>query len=226
MPASLTLPQAFALLLVASDGRRIPPGQVLDAGLAGAALGELALRGMVSLDHNRVIVAKAPPPGDPALDGFLTLLETAPAPRRPTSWVARLGNRGFREAVLNGLVARGVLGREEKRFLAVFPSVRWPERDAGPAKALRAEVSAVLRGQAEPTPFTSALIGLLQATRTLRPLFGTQDRALLRRITEGDWVAAAVRTIVQRAQSAGGGADGADGGDGGGGDGGGGGGGE
>lgn len=221
MSESLTLPEALALLLLDPGGRLLATGQAFDAGLAGAALGDLALRGQVSLERKRVVVAKAPPTGNSAVDGFVHFLEAAPSPRRPTSWVSRLGNRGLRDAVLGGLVHREVLAREERRVLGIFPSVRWPERDGGPEKALRAELWAVLQGQAAPTPFTTALIGLLQATRSLRTQFGPQDRARVRWITQGDWIAEAVRFVIRQAESSVGGIDGVDGG---GGDGGGGGG--
>ncbi|NII40203.1 hypothetical protein E9228_000822 [Curtobacterium flaccumfaciens] len=216
----LTLPEALALLLISPEGRITTTGTVFDLGLAGAALGDLALRGHVTLDHGRVAVAKAPPIGEPTLDGFTTFLEAAPSPRQPATWVSRLADRALRDSVLGGLVTRGVLGREPGRALAFFPSVLWPERDPRPTRALRAEVDAVLRGQAPPTPFTTALIGLLRSTRTLRRQFGTHDRARVRSITGDDWVAAAVRIVVKQTQSrgdgfAGGGfiASGSDGGD-------------
>jgi hypothetical protein len=197
----LTLPEALALLLISPEGRVTTLGQVFDAGLAGAALGDLALRGRVSLDRGRVVVAKAPPTGQPTIDGFTNFLQAAPSPRTPTTWVTRLGNRALRDSVLGGLVARGILERQPGRALAFFPSTLWPERDPRPGQALRAEVEAVLQGHAAPTPFTTALIGLLRATRTLRTQFGSHDRARLRWITGGDWVAGAVRTVVQQARS-------------------------
>jgi hypothetical protein len=199
----VTLPEALALLLVSPEGRITTNGTVFDLGLAGAALGDLALRGRVTLDRGRVLVAKAPPTGEPTIDGFTNLLQTSSAPHQPSTWVAQLGNRALRDSVLGGLVARGVLGREPGRALAIFPSVRWPERDPRIRQALRAEVDAVLRGQAAPTPFTTALIGLLRATRTLRGQFGTHDRARLRWITADDWVATAVRVVVKQTLSRG-----------------------
>jgi len=216
----LTLPEALALLLISPEGRITTTGTVFDLGLAGAALGDLALRGRVALDLGRVAVAKVPPIGEPTLDGFTTFLAAAPSPQQPATWIRRLSDRALRESVLGGLVVRGVLGREPGRAQAFFPSVLWPEQDPRPGQALRAEVDAVLRGQAPPSPFTTALIGLLRSTRTLRRQFGTHDRARVHSITGDDWVAAAVRVVVKQTQSRGDGftgggfvASGSDGGD-------------
>jgi hypothetical protein len=215
-----TLPEALALLLISPEGRITTTGKVFDLGLAGAALGDLALRGRVTLDRGRVVVAKAPPIGEPTLDGFTTFLDAAPSPRQPSTWVTELADRALRDSALGGLVARGVLGRDPGRAHAFFPSVLWPERDPRPGQALRAEVDAVLRGQAPPSPFTTALISLLRSTRTLRQQFGTHDRTRVRSITGDDWVAAAVRVVVKQTQSRGDGftgggfvASGSDGGD-------------
>ena len=216
----LTLPEALALLLISPEGRITTTGTVFDLGLAGATLGDLALRGRVTLNLGRVAVATAPPIGEPTLDGFTTFLAAAPSPQLPATWIRRLSDRALRESVLGGLVVRGILGREPGRALAFFPSALWPERDPRPGQALRAEVDAVLRGQAPPSPFITALIGLLRSTRTLRRQFGTHDRTRVRSITGDDWVAAAVRVVVKQTQSRGDGftgggfvASGSDGGD-------------
>lgn len=201
MAEQLTLPQAFALLLVRPDGKIGMAAQNLTVGLGGAVLADLALRGLVTYERPRVLARKAPPTGDPVLDGPHGEILAAPSSRRVTSWVGRLGKRPLRDAVLDGLVQRGILDRQERRVLGIFPSTVYPERDGGPEKLLRGSIGDVLRGALVPTPFTAALIGLLDATGTLRPQFGKVDRALVRRITEGDWVAPAVKSVLQSQQA-------------------------
>lgn len=201
MAEQLTLPQAFALLLVRPDGKMGMAAQGLTVGLGGAVLADLALRGLVMYERPRVLARKAPPTGDPVLDGAHAEILAAPSPRRVTSWVGRLGKRPLRDAVLDGLVRQGILDRQERRVLGLFPSTAYPERDGAAEKLLRGSVGEVLRGTLIPTPFTAALIGLLDATGMLRPQFGKVDRALVRRITEGDWVAPAVKSVLQSQQA-------------------------
>jgi hypothetical protein len=202
MSARLTLPQALALLLLRPDGKLATTGQVFDAGAAGAVLADLALRGVLQFDGRKVVPVKSAAIGDPVLDGMKEQIDLAPAPRRPSSWVSRNANGALREAVLAGLVDRGLVTRQEHRVLGIFPSARWPERDGGPAKLLRGEIGDVLHLGVAPSPFAVALIGLLNATGTLRGQFGKVDRQRVKELTDGDWVAGAVKTVVQSRQTA------------------------
>ncbi|WIB36964.1 MULTISPECIES: GPP34 family phosphoprotein [unclassified Curtobacterium] len=206
MAEQLTLPQALALLLVRPDGKVGLTEQGITVGLGGAVVGELALRGLLTYEHPHVIARKAPLTGDPLLDGPFTEIVATPKSRRAGFWVGRFGKNALRIAVLEGLAERGILDREERRALGIFRSTVYPERDGGPEKALRAGIADVLEGRLLPTPFTAALIGLLDATGTLRKQFGKVDRAIVRRITEGDWVAPAVKSVLAAQAAATGGA--------------------
>ncbi len=204
MAAQLTVPQAFALLLLRSDGRFGMVSQGLAVGLGGAVLADLEIRRLVTYEHPRVLPHKAPFTGDPVLDRVFDDLLSATKPRRAAAWVGRFGTKALREGVLDQLVQAGILGRQERRVLGLFPSVAYPERDGGPEKLLRGAIADVLGGTALPTPFTAALIGLLNATGALKPQFGKVDRRLVASITAGDWVAPAVKSVLQSQQTAGG----------------------
>jgi hypothetical protein len=202
MSVQLTLPQAYALLLLRPEGKLAVSSQTFDPGAAGAVIGDLTLRGSLQFDGHKVIPVKTAPVDDPVVDGMKEQIDLAPAPRRASSWVSRNANGALREAVLTGLVDRGLVTRQEHRVLGIFPSVRWPERDGGPAKLLRGEIDDVLHARVAPTPFAVALIGLLHATSTLRGQFGKVDRQLVKDMTRGDWVADAVKKVVQSRQAA------------------------
>ena len=202
MSAQLTLPQAYALLLLRPDGKLAVSSLAFDPGAAGAVLGDLALRGLLQLDGRKVVPVKSAAVGDPVIDGMKEQIDLAPAPRRPASWVSRYATVTLRAAVLAGLVDRGLVTRQEHRIFGILASARWPERDAGPAKLLRGEIGDVLHLGAAPSPFQVALIGLLNATGTLRGQFGKVDRQHVKALTDGDWVAGAVKSVVQSRQTA------------------------
>ncbi|WIB78791.1 GPP34 family phosphoprotein [Curtobacterium sp. MCPF17_002] len=202
MAESLTIPQAFALLQIAPDGRRSTDAQRLDLGLAGAVLADLALRGSITLQRGLVATASGRVTGDATLDEVLGSIAACGAPRKAKWWVQRLGKRPLREAVLAGLVQRGVISEEQRTTLVLFTTTRHPELDAGPESLVRSGIADVLAQRAEPSAFLAALIGLLDATNTLRNQFGRVDKGLVRSIAEGEWASPAVRAVLSEIQSA------------------------
>jgi hypothetical protein len=204
MDRSLTLPQAFALLLIAPDGRRATDGQTFDIGLGGAVLADLALRGSVSLADKRVTVTNGAPTGDAVLDDALGSIAASGKPRAAKTWVTNLGRRPLRDAVTASLVDAGLLDEEQRTRLGIFTSTRYPEKDGAPEAALRRELGDVLIGAATPTTSSATLIGLLDATKTLHKQFELIDRRLVKQITagEGDWASPAVKAVLEQIQAA------------------------
>ncbi|WIB69568.1 GPP34 family phosphoprotein [Curtobacterium sp. MCBD17_026] len=202
MAEQLTVPQAFALLQVEPDGRHALDGSTLDTGLAGAVLADLALRGAVSLQDGLVAVVNGAATGDPVLDGVVGSIAAAGAPRKAKWWVSRLGKRQLRDDVFAGLVELGVISIEQGKVLGLFPTTKHPERDGAPEALLRSGIADVLAGRAGPTPFSAAVIGLLDATNTLRKQFGAVDKDLLKEITSGTWASPAVKAVLEEIEAA------------------------
>lgn len=98
-------------------------------------------------------------------------------PRKAKWWVQRLGKRPLHEAVTASLADRGVITVEQGRTLGTFPTTNYPEQHGRPEAVLRPDFADVPAGWAQPTPFADAVIGLLDATDTLRKQFGAVDRA-------------------------------------------------
>lgn len=202
MAEQLTVPQAFALLQIEADGKRAVDGQRLDTGLAGAVLADLALRGAVSLEGKEVRVVDGTATGDPVLDGVMGTIAAAGSPRKAKWWVAKLGRRQLRDDVLSGLVTQGLLSTEQRYTLGIFASTAYPERDGTPEALVRSAIADVLAERTPPTPFTAALIALLDATGTIRKQFGKVDKALVQDITAGSWASPAVKAVLQQIQTA------------------------
>ncbi|MCS6547160.1 GPP34 family phosphoprotein [Curtobacterium flaccumfaciens pv. flaccumfaciens] len=202
MAEQLTVPQAFALLQVEPDGRHALDGSTLDTGLAGAVLADLALRGAVSLQDGLVAVVNGAATGEPVLDGVVGTIAAVGAPRKAKWWVSRLGKRQLRDDVFAGLVARGIISVEQGKVLGLFPTTKHPERDRAPEALLRSGIADVLGGRAGPTPFSAAVIGLLDATNTLRKQFGAVDKDLVKEITSGTWASPAVKAVLEEIEAA------------------------
>ncbi|MGK7870146.1 GOLPH3/VPS74 family protein [Falsiroseomonas sp. E2-1-a20] len=164
----LTMPEEILLLLLDDEtGKPVGlPGPAGDLALAGAILMELALAGRIDTDLDRLVVVQQRPTGDALLDGVLARLATGAPERTSRWWIQDLAKSGpeFRTAILDRLVAAGVLRRIEDRFLWVFPERRYPKAEG---RAETAEVRRRLRGvlleDEIPDPRDALLIGLARA---------------------------------------------------------------
>ncbi|MFL1462199.1 GPP34 family phosphoprotein [Roseococcus sp. DSY-14] len=165
----LTMPEEIMLLLLDDrTGRPIGlPAPAGDYALASAMLMELSLQGRVDTDMERLVVANAAPTGDDALDEALAMIAASPVVRDSKHWIVELGRRAthFRERVLESLAGKGVLRKEEGRFLWVFPDRRYPKGAEGAAevKEVRARLREVLLEDTIPEPRESLMIGLARA---------------------------------------------------------------
>lgn len=92
-------------------------------------------------------------------------------PRLARHWVTKLPRHlKVGRAVGHSLAGRGVLEERRTKVLGLFARTTWPERDPGPERRLRAELTGVLVGGLAPTAATASLIGLLEALGVTRRL--------------------------------------------------------
>src|SRR5690606_10547624 len=109
--------------------------------------------------------------------------------------------------VLDRLVDRGLLRREERRILGVFRSTRWPAADQEHEARLRARIRRILEDGETPDPRTAAIIGLLSASGampTLRPPLPWTSATVTRakELELGHWGSEAVASAVSRTAAA------------------------
>jgi Golgi phosphoprotein 3 len=167
------MPEELLLLMLDDRTGRlhdsVGPGG--DFALAGAVLAELSLAGRIDSDLRRLWVADATPTGDALLDGALARIAADAAPRDSRHWIALLGAdaEDLREVLFQRLVAKGVLRREQGRFLWVFPERRYPAVSGREEREVKARLLGVLFDDDIPEPRDALLIGLCRAAS----LFGT-----------------------------------------------------
>lgn len=198
------------LLLMDDDGASIQGAGTLYYTLGGAVLTELALLGRIQTDDSGVLngprvtpVGQGPLP-DPLLQwAYDTIAEKT---QRVQPLLIALGADLWR-VVLDRLVDRGLLRREEKRMLGVFRTTRWPAADAAHEARLRARIRRILEDGEAPDPRTAAIIGLLFASGampSLRPPLPWTSTTVTRasEIGRGLWGPEAVATAVTRTAAA------------------------
>jgi hypothetical protein len=166
----LTMPEEIILLLLDDKtGRPIGlPAPAGDYAIATAILMQLSLNGSIDTDLEKLMVTSTKPSGDPVLDEALTMIATTPGQRDSRHWIVEIGRKTdrFRAQLLDNLVAKGVLRKEEGRFLWVFPDRRYPKAAEGELDVMevRARLRAVLLSNEIPEPHDSLMIGLARST--------------------------------------------------------------
>ncbi len=178
---------AEELYLLALDDKQgvIKPLPVssLDYALAGAILMDLALRDRIDTDLETLRVVSAEPTGDPVLDDTLQELQRKADPPQPTSyWLKHFADqsRRIQERVLERLIAKNILRREDRRILWVFQVRRYPLLDNREIKEVRARLHDLILSDEIPDPRDVVLINLANACRLLDDLFPPQDLDRLR----------------------------------------------
>lgn len=202
----LLIVEDLMLLLMDDDGASVQGAGTLHYTLGGAVLTELALLGRVATDDTgivngpRVTPAGTGPLPDPLLQSaYETVAATT---QRVQPLLLALGGDLWR-VVRDRLVDRGLLRREERRWLGVFRTTRWPADDERHEAQLRVRIRRVLEDGEEPDPRTAAIIGLLSASGSLpslRPPLPWTGRTATRakELEHGEWGSAAVGTAVAR----------------------------
>lgn len=208
------------LLLVLDDvtGRPVGDASYLQQVASGALLVELALKGRVDLAGDasgwrsgRVVVRDQSPTGSPLLDDALATVKSKEG-SKPKSLVEVLSRSRPADAALDGLVARGLLRREEGRILGIFPTTRWPAADSRHEGEVRRTLALVLRDGGAPDERTGALVAILAATKQAgrvmaagAELTASDRREIDRRakeLAEGSWAAGATRRYVEEITAA------------------------
>jgi len=175
----------------------------LSHALAGAVLMELALRNRIDTDLKELIVVSTEPTGDPVMDKTLGLLAASPKPMPIRHWVRTLLELSaeIRETTLDHLVGKGILKREESRFLWVFSTRRYPQLHGEEREEVRARLRRLVLSDEIPEPRDVVLISLLEACRLSQDYFSEAElpRALprLRLLARMDLIGQQVTRVLR-----------------------------
>jgi Golgi phosphoprotein 3 len=201
----LDLVEEMVLLAIEDDGAVSHTAGTLDFrwGMVGACLVDLNTHGRIDMDMEKIHILSDESVNSPALDLVLGLLRDGP-PRNPVDWIAQLGDHSkdiIRHAI-ESLIARGILDQQEKRFLWVMKTRRYPVIDGKEQTEAKLRIVSLLLSDDLPTPHDSVLIGLANASGLLEGFLSTAEVARLQDRLEQigglDLIASAVRQALAR----------------------------
>lgn len=150
----------------------------LPYGIAGAILLELHLKGKIELTSESVTPKDTTNTGDEILDDVLNLIKIKVENESPKYWIRTINGSvdDLIDRIIDGLVKKGVLKKEEKRILWIIPVDRFPTKDPLPEVHTRILMRSIVLENQEPTNRTLALLSLIKASNLIDELFLKDER--------------------------------------------------
>jgi len=167
------------LLLLALDDEK---GTIVDKtsikyGLVGALLMDLALVNKIDTDLENLMIVDASPTGDDILDDVLTQIAQSDRTRTTEYWLVHLSQNSntIKERLLDRLIQKGILKREEQKILWVFARRRYPVRDDKEEKEVKTRIREVILSDSIPDPRDVVLISLIKGCYLVDEIFSHKE---------------------------------------------------
>ena len=160
----LRFSEEIMLLLLSDNGGKFVdvPAPSLDCALAGAVLMDLALENRIDTDPQRLFVVDPAPLGDDLLDPTLARIVDSEETHDTAHWIRATTDQAdaIHDRSLDRLVERGILRREDDRFMWVFKSRRYPVIDDQTIREVKLRLMGVLFSDQIPDARDILLISL------------------------------------------------------------------
>jgi hypothetical protein len=149
----------------------------INYGLSGALLMELAIQGKLGYDRKHIYIHDSSSVGEPLLDEVLEKIGQSKKVRSPQYWVSRLCNiKGLKQRLLNGLVEKRILAKEEHRVLGIFTRARYFVNQSSHEQEVRHRIRNIILNGVEPSERSAILIGLMHACNLTSEVFSREER--------------------------------------------------
>ncbi len=178
----LRFPEELMLLILDDENGKFArvSDQQLRYALAGGVLMDLALENRIDTDLKQLILVNPHPVQDSLLDPTLADISQATDTHDARFWVGRTAIRSadaIRQEALDRLVERGILQRQDNRFLWVFRSRRYPAIDDRAEREVKLRIMEILFSDQLPGPRDVVIIGLAHACNLFRQILSTRELA-------------------------------------------------
>ena len=172
-------------------------------GLAGAALAELSLKGMIEWDsQQRLRVIEKVPSHDKLLIECWTELEASKKPLPLAEWINRLGGkRKLRSRLIASLVAKGSLQEQAERYRWVIPTKVYPRVNASAKYQIKNRLRAMVLADEKHDEYAVALLSLTRACGLLEHVFTVDEIKSARKrvdtLVQDETIGATVTKVIE-----------------------------
>lgn len=162
----LTVVEEFLLLTIKDEGGSFVdmPPEVQDAGFAGAAIMELALRDRIDSDLSSLRLIDKTPTGEKSVDIVLAKIAEPGFDLNADKLISQLVSLGeqVRELALDRLCERKILTKTEGRILWLLKTRRYPVVDGKELREAKLRLLEILLGDQLPSPHDVCLMSLAE----------------------------------------------------------------
>lgn len=186
MENTLSLKEKFMLLCLQPEkGKIYWDAQYYIYGVTGAILLELAGLQKIKIANKRLIITDGKKTGDTVLDFVIDLLGQSQKEKKVQTWMQRFSSfrmaRRLKGMILDGLVEKRILGKEEATFLFFFKYYRYPARETKIRTALLKNVGDYVLRDRETDPDIKLLASLVGSAQISSRVFEKADRKAARK---------------------------------------------
>ncbi len=207
---SLDLLEEYVLIaLDDSKGQFVIDSTHLHYGLAGAVLLELALREKVSIEGDYVKINDSATVTEIALNKALEYLKEKAKSVKVKDVITAFARQAgeFKQDVLQRLINKGILKKEEHKILWIIPNNKYPTSNLSPENKVRERLKAVMIHGAESEPRDIMLLSLIDVSDLTKEAFRDKDdyqkvKKKIKEVTQDVKISGAINKSIREIQAA------------------------
>ncbi len=201
---------AEELLLIALDDEKgiiiDLPVLSLEYSLAGAILMELALKNRIDSDLEKLMLIDDSPTGDEVFDKVIDIIRQFPESKSAKHWIIEITRQfeNLPHLILEKLINKGILRKEEHKILWVFRKRRYPMINDTEEKEVKTRIRELILSDEIPDPRDVVLISLIKSCGLIDEIFSKDEQqqtlSRIEQIAKMDLIGLALSNAVQEIQ--------------------------
>ena len=205
----LNLLEEYLLLALDDEkGKFVIDSTRLHFGFAGAVLLELALRGKIQVDGDKLILQDNTYEPEMSVNKMIDVIKEQDKPTLKKS-IEILANKSseIKNDTLQRLINKGILQKEEHKIFWIIPYDKYPTSNLTPENKVRKRLDDVISKQSPVDPHDLMLLSLIDATDLTKEAFRDKEdykaiRAKIQEVTKDMKVSQVINKSIREIQAA------------------------
>jgi golgi phosphoprotein 3 len=206
----LNLIEEFLLIALDDDkGQFVTDSTHLYMGFSGAILLEMALREKISIVNDKVILVNDAYEKEMVINKTIDLIKASDKNRKVKYWVNKIADNAsqMKDDTLNGLMRKGILGKEDSKILWIIPNTKYPTQNATPENKVRQRLHDVMLEGEKANPHDVMLLSLIDVSELTREAFRDKEeykivKKKIKAISQDIEISQAVNNTIREIQAA------------------------